>query len=221
MDHTTKSIASCESWTIEDCLAAVQRDGHTVRYLTPEQRTDAICIAAVTESGATVCYLTPEQRTSEICLAAVRSNRHAVRALDPEQLTTEVCLAAVQHDGNVVYHLSYAAPHRVTPDVCLAAVNQSGRAVRFLTREQQTSAVCLTAQRKMWAQNWRVTCFMPKDVSKCTKWTPELHAHHPTRTRQQVEIVVALLTLPLEIVAAVAHRIAVGVFEHFAHDFDQ
>jgi hypothetical protein len=53
--------------TQEEWLAAVQRNGYNILYLTAEERTPEVCLAAVTNHSPAIQHLTDEQRTLEVC----------------------------------------------------------------------------------------------------------------------------------------------------------
>ena len=125
--------ASIEMRTPEICLAAVQRDGHAIVYLTEVQRSPEVCLAAVQQDGYAILHLTDAQRSPEVCLAAVQQFGNAIEHLTDAQRSPEVCLAAVQQNGNAILHLTEAQGR---PEVCLAAVQQNGYAIEHLTEAQ-------------------------------------------------------------------------------------
>ena len=157
------------------CLAAVQKNGHAVQYLTPEERSPTICLAAVNENEHAVQYLTPEQRTPAICLAAVQQDGHNVRRFAWWQQSSGVCLAAVRQCGHAVMFL---ISEKRSPAVCLAAVQENGYAVQHLTPEQRTPAICRAAVRE---SAWAIRMFAPEQrtlavclvaVQQTAEWRP-------------------------------------------------
>lgn len=152
---------------------------HALHYLTPQQRSPAVCLTAVQKCGWSVEGLTPEQRSPVVCLAAVQQCGWAVQFLTPEQRTPTICLAAVQQDGRA---LQVLMPKQRSPAVCLTAIRTGGLKAVILMEDEEV-------------------------VLKCTKWTPELHAYYPTRTRHRIETVASVSTaLPLEIAMGLAQR---------------
>jgi hypothetical protein len=76
----------------EICLAAVQRDGHSLAFV--ENQTDEICLAAVQQHGGAIQYV--ENQTEALCLAAVQRNGMALNFVRNQ--TEAVCRAAVVAD---------------------------------------------------------------------------------------------------------------------------
>ena len=66
---------------LEARLAAVQKDGYAIQYLTEARRTPDVCMAAVQQDGYAIQYLTEAQRTPELCLAAVQQDGYAIQYL--------------------------------------------------------------------------------------------------------------------------------------------
>lgn len=92
-------------------LAAVQKNGWAIQYLTDEQRTPEICLAAVKQRASSILYIADAQRTPEVCLAAVKKFGNVIHYLTDAQRTPEI-LDAVPS----VYRLSLEHYVRYYPD---------------------------------------------------------------------------------------------------------
>ena len=87
--------------TEEFCLAAVQKNGHTLLYVPKALKTDAVCRAAVEDTG----FLgdVPEaQRTEELCLIAAQIDGDALRYVPGKLMTEAICIAAVKQDADAL-----------------------------------------------------------------------------------------------------------------------
>jgi hypothetical protein len=95
------SEMSKELVTEEFCMAVVQKNGYTLRYVPNELKTQAVCRSAVESCG----YLldVPEAlKTEELCLIAVQKKGSALRNVPKKLMTEAVCIAAVKQDENVL-----------------------------------------------------------------------------------------------------------------------
>lgn len=73
------------SYTEDEALAAVKKDGNALRYV--REQTHEICLAAVERNEYALKYV--KEQTPEICLAAVKENRDALRYVDPSVFQDE------------------------------------------------------------------------------------------------------------------------------------
>ena len=77
-----------------DALAAVERNGLALQYVSVFQRTAEICRAAVEQDGLALRYVHLRLRSAEICRAAVEQDGRALIYVPRRLRTAEICRAA-------------------------------------------------------------------------------------------------------------------------------
>jgi hypothetical protein len=129
------------------CLAAVQRDGSTLRHLYPEQRTPEVIQAAVEQSPWALQFVGEAERTPQLLQAAIERDGSALLLLDTHHRTPALCLAAARQDGWAIAGMS---PEERTAPVCLAALQQSLWVLRVL----QPHELAYTSVARWINANW-------------------------------------------------------------------
>lgn len=140
------------------CLAAVKRNGHSLKYV--KEQTDDLCIAAVKNSPSALQFVIQQTReicmcavtnpselslqfvkcqTREICVAAINSNYHSLRFVRNQ--TDEICAIALENNIG-----AYLGIHDPTPEMCLYFVKADYRTLGNI--KNQTLQMCLFAVSK-------------------------------------------------------------------------
>lgn len=83
----------------EECMAAVQRNGTSLRYV--KDKTHAICMAAVRQDAFALFWV--DDQTPELCLVAMKQNGSALQQVKYQ--TPAICLAAVQQNGRALEYV--------------------------------------------------------------------------------------------------------------------
>ena len=79
--------------TRELCLAAVKRQGRTLKYI--KNQTEEICLAAVQENRKALKYV--KNQTEEMCLIAVSRDGFLLKYVKNQ--TVDICMAAIRSDS--------------------------------------------------------------------------------------------------------------------------
>lgn len=123
-------------------LNDIKQNGHLVKFLSADQRTEEICAAAVAEDQFVITHLSKAERTEKVCLAAARTSGDALFFMDAQERTPAVKMASVKRTGLAIRHLSH---NEMTVELCDAAVKKYGRAVEFVPDTFRQPQVCLSA----------------------------------------------------------------------------
>ena len=151
-----QEISELEIWNDREyCAAAVELNGHILKYLQTEEicmaavkrngyelqdvrnQTEEICMEAVRQNGLALEYVFDQ--TEEICLEAVKRNGMALKYVKNQ--TEEICLEAVRQNGSALECIS-----NQTEEICMEAVKQNGYALEYV--KNQTEEICLAAVRQ-------------------------------------------------------------------------
>lgn len=129
-----------ENQTDEICKAAVEHDGHALKYIKSENMTYPLCLAAVKQNGFAIQHVKDKFLTQELCLAAVKNMGLALMNVPDNLQTEEICIAAVRENWKALKYTAYGSQ---TNAVCLEAVTICGDALEYV--ENQTPEICKAA----------------------------------------------------------------------------
>jgi hypothetical protein len=161
-----------DTQTEEICLAAVKRTGCALQFV--KNQTEEICIEAIKNSGylkfvkdqtEKICLIAIhnghslsdiKEQTKEICIAAVSkiytygNILQSVKIYTPVEDYKEICITAVKNQGfEYKYVLKQYLELDKYPDsyadICIEAIKSNSNVFRYLTEEEKTFEVCMTA----------------------------------------------------------------------------
>ena len=115
-------------------LAAVKQDGCAIEYVSPGMRENKeVALAAVQQHWYSIKHVSPDMKEyKDIALAAVKQNGVAIQYVSPEMEAYEdVALAAVQRNGCMIVYVS--PDMEEYKDIALAAVKQNGEAIKYVS----------------------------------------------------------------------------------------
>lgn len=127
--------------TYQVCLAAVQADAGSFKFVPEEHKSYELCLAATKQHSFGLSGIPKEFFTEELCLALVERSAVDFKIIPKEKLTERVCLLAISHGDRYVGTILEDVPHElITQDMCNKAVAKSVWSLgavpeKYVTRE--------------------------------------------------------------------------------------
>jgi len=131
--------------TKDDFLERVKQNGHFLKYIDQQLRTNEIMLEAIKKNGYALQYIDQQFRTNEIMLEAIKQNGNALDYIDEEFRTHEIMLEAVKQNGNALYHIDQQFR---TNEIMLEAVKQNGIALYHIDQQFRTDEIMLEAVKQ-------------------------------------------------------------------------
>lgn len=121
------------------CKDAVQKNGESLRFVSPSVCDRALCIMAVTEYGGALKWVPMIWRDREMCNIAVNSCGNALPHVPKYLITIELCRTAVADYGSVLFYV----PERWRDyKMCKDAVSSDGSALSYVPAQHMTLELC-------------------------------------------------------------------------------
>jgi hypothetical protein len=118
--------------TYQVCLAAVNRNGLNLQYISAKRRSYALCLAACYQTGEALSFVPKDLLDRRICGAAVSRNAAVLSMVPSQWLDEMLVLSAVKNSGKVLALI----PERFKTFVlCKVAIEQDCTAVNFVPSE--------------------------------------------------------------------------------------
>jgi hypothetical protein len=127
-------------------LHAVAQNGHALKWVPENLRTDEMCRIAVAENGGALEHVPQKLCTDEMCRIAVAEDGRALYYVSEKLRTDEMCRIAVARDGESLYYVPEALR---TEEVCKIAIAQAGAqnglALHYVPEKLRTNEMCRIA----------------------------------------------------------------------------
>jgi hypothetical protein len=112
--------------TYQVCLAAVQADSGSFKYVPEEHITYELCLAATKQHSFGLDEIPKDYFTEELCLALVEHSAVDFKIIPKDKLTERVCLLAISHGSRYAGTILENVPHElITQEMCNKAVAKS------------------------------------------------------------------------------------------------